>query len=282
VAGENPNDLIAFLTVARERNFTRVAAKLGVSQPALSQTIRGPWGAAGLRLLATIGPALDEIDTGLTVLSALRDKPAGSIRTTADEHAVRTVLWPALEWLMLNYPYIKVEITIDYGLTDIVAERYDPGVGLRAGRKDMVAEKMLVPGKRRRAGEMDLTGAACVKLLYFRISLLGQRGFAVAANRGLTQVVAIAVEFEHVFVRTRACDADDSKAVVDFLDILGSHLDVHCSEVFLEVVQLGRTRDRHDRRILCEQPSQCDLYRGCATLALTDASQQIDDRAVRA
>ena len=141
----NLNDLTAFLAVARERSFTRAAAQLGVSQSALSQTIRGLEARLGLRLLTrttrsvapteagerllrTVGPRLDEIDDELAALSELRDKPAGTIRITATENAATAVLLPTLAKLLPDYPDIKVEIVIDYGLTDIVAERYDAGV----------------------------------------------------------------------------------------------------------------------------------------------------------
>ena len=157
---ENLNDIIAFLAVAREQSFTRAAAKLGVSQSALSHAIRGleerlgvrlltrttrsvaPT-EAGERLLRTAGPRLDEIDAELTALSELREKPAGNIRITAGEHAANTVLWPALAKLLPSYPDIKVEIVIDYGLTDIVAERYDAGVRLgEQVAKDMIAVRI--------------------------------------------------------------------------------------------------------------------------------------------
>jgi DNA-binding transcriptional LysR family regulator len=154
------NDIVAFLAVARERSFTRAAAKLGVSQSALSQTLRGLEARLGLRLLTrttrrvapteagerllrAAGPRLEEIDAELAALSELRDKPAGTIRITAHDHAIRTILWPALEKLLPRYPDIKVEIVIDYGLTDIVAERYDAGV--RTGEmvaKDMIAVRI--------------------------------------------------------------------------------------------------------------------------------------------
>jgi DNA-binding transcriptional LysR family regulator len=150
------NDLAAFLAVAREQSFTRAAAKLGVSQSALSQTLRGletrlalrlltrttrsvATTEAGERLLRAVGPALDDIEAGLAALSELRDKPSGTIRITAHDHAVKAVLWPALETLLPDYPDIKVEIVIDYGLTDIVAERYDAGI--RTG--EMVAQDMI-------------------------------------------------------------------------------------------------------------------------------------------
>jgi DNA-binding transcriptional LysR family regulator len=154
------NDIVAFLAVARERSFTRAAAQLGVSQSALSQTLRGLEGRLGLRLLTrttrsvapteagerllrAAGPHLEEIEAELTALSELRDKPSGTIRITAHDHAIRAVLWPALEKLLPDYPDIKVEIAIDYGLTDIVAERYDAGV--RTGEmvaKDMIAVRI--------------------------------------------------------------------------------------------------------------------------------------------
>ena len=154
------NDLIAFLAVARERSFTRAAAKLGVSQSALSQTIRGLEARLGLRLLTrttrsvapteagerllrTVGPRLEEIDAELVALSELRAKPAGTVRITADEHAAEAVLWPALARLLPDYPDIKVEIVIDNGLTDIVAERYDAGVRLGGMvAKDMIAVRV--------------------------------------------------------------------------------------------------------------------------------------------
>lgn len=152
----NVNDLLAFLAVARERSFTRAAAQLGVSQSALSHTIRGLEERLGLRLLTRttrsvaptaagerlvqrVGPRLEEIDSELAALSELRDKPAGVIRITAGEHAAHAVLWPALEKLLPRYPDIKVEVIVDYGLTDIVTERYDAGV--RSG--DLVAKDMI-------------------------------------------------------------------------------------------------------------------------------------------
>src|SRR5271157_3750851 len=157
---ENVNDLLAFLAVAKERSFTRAAAKLGVSQSALSRTIRGLEARLGLRLLArttrsvapteagerllrTVGPRFDEIDAELAALSELREKPAGAIRVTAGEHPAETILWPALKKLLPDYPDIKVEVVIDYGLTDIVAERFDAGVRLgEQVAKDMIAVRI--------------------------------------------------------------------------------------------------------------------------------------------
>jgi DNA-binding transcriptional LysR family regulator len=157
---ENLNDILAFLAVARDRSFTRAAAKLGVSQSALSHTIRGLEARLGLRLLArttrsvapteagerllrVLGPRFDEIEAELAELSELRDKPAGTIRITSGEHAAEAILWPALAKLLPRYPDIKVELIIDYGLTDIVAERYDAGVRLgEQVAKDMIAVRI--------------------------------------------------------------------------------------------------------------------------------------------
>jgi len=158
--GKNTSDLLAFLAVARERSFTRAAAQLGVSQSALSHTIRGLEERLGMRLLTrttrsvapteagerllrTVGPKFEEIDSELTALTELREKPAGTIRITAGEHAAQAILWPALATLLPRYPDIKVEIMIDYGLTDIVAERYDAGVRLgEQVAKDMIAVRI--------------------------------------------------------------------------------------------------------------------------------------------
>src|ERR1700719_3738028 len=139
------NDLLAFLAVARERSFTRAAAHLGVSQSALSHTIRGLEERLGLRLLTRttrsvspteggerllhpIGPRFEEIEAGLEALSELRAKPAGTIRITATDYAADTILWPKLAKLLRQYPDIKGDIVIDHRLTDIVAERFDAGV----------------------------------------------------------------------------------------------------------------------------------------------------------
>ncbi|UEM09560.1 LysR family transcriptional regulator [Bradyrhizobium barranii subsp. barranii] len=156
----NVNDLLAFLAVARERSFTRAAAQLGVSQSALSHTVRGLEERLGLRLLTrttrsvapteagerllrNVGPRFVEIDAELSALTALRETPAGTVRITTGEHAAQTVLWPALAKLLPRHPDIKVELVIDYGLTDIVAERYDAGVRLgEQVAKDMIAVRI--------------------------------------------------------------------------------------------------------------------------------------------
>jgi DNA-binding transcriptional LysR family regulator len=157
---ENLNDLLAFLVVARERSFTKAAAQLGVSQSALSHTVRGLEERLGLRLLTrttrsvspteagerllhTVGPRFEEIEAEVEALSELREKPAGTIRITTGEHAADTILWPKLAKLLPEYPDIKVEVVIDNGLTDIVAERYDAGVRLgEQVAKDMIAVRI--------------------------------------------------------------------------------------------------------------------------------------------
>jgi DNA-binding transcriptional LysR family regulator len=154
---DNVNDLTAFIAVAREESFTKAAAQLGVSQSALSYTIRTLEARLGLRLLTrttrsvslteagerllhSIGPRFDEIESEIAALSAMRDKPAGTIRITTVEHAAETILWPALVPLLAEYPDINVEIISDYGLKDIVAERYDAGVRLgEQVDKDMIS-----------------------------------------------------------------------------------------------------------------------------------------------
>ena len=156
----NLDDLSAFLIVARERSFTKAAAKLGVSQSALSYTIKelearlklrlltrttrsvSPT-AAGERLLRNAGPRIEEIEAELAALSELREKPSGTIRITATEYATNAVLLPNLAKLLREYPDIKVEIISDYGLTDIVTQRFDAGVrdGEQVAR-DMIAVRI--------------------------------------------------------------------------------------------------------------------------------------------
>jgi DNA-binding transcriptional LysR family regulator len=153
-------DLNAFVAVASERSFTRAAAHLGVSASALSQTIRGleerlgmrlltrttrsvALTEAGERLIATVGPHLEGIETGLAALSELRDKPAGRIRITAVDHAAETILWPALSKFLSDYPDVHVDLTVDNTLRDIVSERFDAGIrmGERVAR-DMIAVRI--------------------------------------------------------------------------------------------------------------------------------------------
>src|SRR5271155_3878430 len=153
----NLNDLPAFLAVGQERSFTKAAAKLGVSQSALSHTIRGLEEGMGLRLLTrttrsvstteagerlvrSVGPRFDEIEAELASIADTRDKPAGTIRITTSGHAAETILMPALARFLLDYPDIHVEAVIDSGLTNIAAERYDAGIRLgEQVEKDMIA-----------------------------------------------------------------------------------------------------------------------------------------------
>src|SRR5271156_4900343 len=156
----NLNTLVAFRAVAQERSFTRAAAQLGLSASALSHTIRGLEGrlgirlltrttrsgvptAAGDRLLGALGPYFDGIEAELAALSALRDKPAGSIRVTTGIHAAEMILRPALAKLLPAYPDIQVEISVNAGFIDIVAERFDAGVRLgETIAQDMIAVRI--------------------------------------------------------------------------------------------------------------------------------------------
>jgi DNA-binding transcriptional LysR family regulator len=160
MARENFNDLSAFFAVARERSFTRAAAQLGLSPSALSHAIRALEARLGLRLLTrttrsvtpteagervlqTIGPSLAAIDDALDALCELREQPAGRIRITTGDHAANLILWPRLQTLLPDYPDIKVEIIIDYGLADIVAQHCDAGVRLGDQvAKDMIAVRI--------------------------------------------------------------------------------------------------------------------------------------------
>lgn len=195
MARNHLDDLQAFLEVARERSFTRAAARLGLSPSALSHTIRAleerlrvrlltrttrsvsPTD-AGARLIETIGPRFEEIETELEALSEYRDKPAGTIRITAGGHAARTVLWPRLDPFLHEFPDIRIEVNIESALTDIVAERYDAGVRLgeqvardmiavRIGpdwRMAIVASPSYFAGRPLPATPHELTGHNCVNL----------------------------------------------------------------------------------------------------------------------
>ncbi|UHD46408.1 LysR family transcriptional regulator [Aureimonas altamirensis] len=160
MARENFNELAAFAVVARERSFTRAASQLGVSQSALSQTIKGLEARLGLplltrttrsvlptpageRLMVTLASRFEEIEQEIAALTALREKPGGTVRITAGEHPAISILQPALKTFLPQHPDITVEITVDYGLTDIVAEGFDAGV--RMGEQvanDMIALKI--------------------------------------------------------------------------------------------------------------------------------------------
>ena len=157
---ENVSDLLAFIAVAREGSFTRAAAKLGMSQSALSHAMRALEDRMGVKLLSrttrsvapteagerlmqTVAPRFEEIESELAAVVETRDKPAGVIRITATDYAIDTVLWPRLAKVLPQYPDIKVELVVDYGLTDIVTDRFD--IGVRWGdqvAKDMIAVRI--------------------------------------------------------------------------------------------------------------------------------------------
>lgn len=193
----NLNDLLSFVTVAREGSFTRAAAQLGVTQSALSQAISGLEArleirlltrttrsvaptAAGERLLQAIGHRFDEIETELDALSELRDKPSGTVRITCGDHVLRHTLLPRLAPLLLAYPDIQLEFDVNYGFRDIVADRFDAGVRLGDTiDKDMIAVPI---GPRLRMAAVatpdyfarhappkvpqDLTGHRCINLRF--------------------------------------------------------------------------------------------------------------------
>ncbi len=195
MSNENLRDVNAFVTVAEEGSFTRAAARLGVSQSALSQTVRNLEERVGIRLLnrttrnvspteagerllAQIEPALEQIEQGFAQLSSLRERPSGTIRLSADEYAILSLLWPALERFLVIYPEIDVELVTDYGRTDIVRDRFDAGV--RRGKlvsKDMIALRigpdmpMVVVGapacfseRKKPKRPQDLSGHGCINL----------------------------------------------------------------------------------------------------------------------
>jgi DNA-binding transcriptional LysR family regulator len=170
MARDNINDILVFFAVARERSFTRAAAKLGMTQSALSHIIRGLENRLGVRLLTrttrsvspteagerllqNVAPRLEEIDAEIAAISDMGDKPAGTVRITAIDHVVDHILWPRIAPLLREYPDLHVEISSDYRMVDIAAERYD--IGVRFGDqvdKDMIAvrltadEPMLIVG----------------------------------------------------------------------------------------------------------------------------------------
>lgn len=192
---ENLNDLRAFQIVAREKNFTRAAAQLGMSRSGLSHAITALEGRLGIRLLTrttrsvslteagmrlynTLLPMLNELESELASLRSLSEKPAGTVRITAHDHAIASVLWPRLQSMLKQFPDIQVELSVDYALTDIVAQQFDAGV--RVGNivdKDMIAVRIgpdfhmavvgspdYLNGKTLPVIPADLTGHQCINL----------------------------------------------------------------------------------------------------------------------
>lgn len=192
---ENLNDLRAFRTVAREKNFTRAAAQLGISRSGLSHAITAlearlgirllmrttrsvALTEAGLRLYHTLDPMLSELDAELAALRSLSNKPAGTVRITAHDHAIASAIWPRLQQMLKKYPDIIAELSVDYGLTDIVAQQFDAGV--RVGNivdKDMIAVRIgpdfkmavvgapaYLEGKTLPETPADLTAHSCINL----------------------------------------------------------------------------------------------------------------------
>jgi DNA-binding transcriptional LysR family regulator len=160
MARDNLTDILAFLAVAQERSFTRAAAKLGISQSALSHTVRDLESRLGVRLLTRttrsvspteagellmqkVGPRLEEIEAEIAAVSDLGDKPMGTIRITAIDHVIDSILWPRLAKVLEQYPDVQVEISTDYRMVDVAADRFD--IGVRYGdqvQQDMVAVRL--------------------------------------------------------------------------------------------------------------------------------------------
>ncbi|WP_092183875.1 LysR family transcriptional regulator [Devosia sp. YR412] len=192
---DNIADLIAFITIAQERSFTRAAARLGLSQSALSHALsrlekrlgvrlltRSTRSVsateAGERLLTTVEPRFEEVDAALAQVSEFRDKPAGTIRLSAGEHAINAVLWPRLQRFTKDYPDIRLELISENSLVDIVAQRYDAGVRLGEQlAKDMIAVRIgpdwamavvgapsYLKGRTLPASPQDLTDHVCINL----------------------------------------------------------------------------------------------------------------------
>lgn len=160
VTKKNINGFLGFLAVAKERSFTKAAAQIGISQSALSHTIRQLEARLGIRLLARttrsvalteagerlfhrLAPRFEEIEAEIEAIGEFRDRPSGNIRITATDYAIDTILWPKLKGFLVEYPDIKLELIIDYGLSDIVADRFDAGVRLgEQVAKDMISVKI--------------------------------------------------------------------------------------------------------------------------------------------
>jgi DNA-binding transcriptional LysR family regulator len=277
---DNAGDLLAFLAVARDRSFTRAAAKLGISQPTLSETVRRLEERLGVRLLnrttrsvtptqagerlfQKIGPKFDEMDVELAALGELREKPAGTIRITATEFAAEAILLPALAKVLPLYPDINVEVLIDYGLADIVAAQYDAGI--RPGElvaKDMIAVRvgpdlrMAVVGapsyfgsRKRPRTPQDLTQHNCPGI-----------GDTFGADRANTRHLAQAIRLCLDRVKHLLAESSNKLFCADRADAR----DHAGAQVFLDTVDRRWRGGAHDARL--ELLAMCmvvDPFAGC-------------------
>lgn len=251
---ESLDDLQAFVTVAREQSFTRAAAQLGLSRSALSHAmlaLEARLGVrlltrttrsvstteAGARLLDTVAPRLDEIAQELASLGALREKPAGTVRITAHDHAITTVIWPRLLPLLREYPDIKIELSVDYAFVDIAANRFDAGV--RSGDrvdKDMIAVRIApqlrmavaaspayLAGKTMPVTPQDLIGHRCINL---RLPTHGGLYAWDFEKNGQTMNVRVdgQTTFNNTFLMLQAALDDMGFAYVP-LDLMQAHID---------------------------------------------------------
>lgn len=251
---QNLNDLRAFVAVARERSFTRAAAQLGMSRSALSHAMTAlearlgvrlltrttrsvATSEAGERLLGTLAPMFDGLDAELASLRSLADKPAGSLRITATDHAIVTVLWPRLRELLNRYPDVQVELSVDYGLTDIVTQHFDAGV--RAGNvvdKDMIAVRIgpdlrmavvgspgYLDGRTLPVMPNDLTAHRCINLRLPTLGGLYAWDFEKDGKPIAVRVQGQAV-FNNSFLMLQAALDDQGLAYLP-LDIVQPHVD---------------------------------------------------------
>lgn len=251
---ENLNDLRAFMAVAQARSFTRAAAQLGMSRSALSHAMTAlearlgvrlltrttrsvATSEAGARLLATLAPMFNELDAELTSLRSLGDKPVGSVRITATDHAITTVLWPRLRDLLDSYPDVQLELSVDYGLADIVAQHFDAGV--RVGDvvdKDMIAVRIgpdlrmavvgapgYLAGKPVPRQPGDLTDHRCINL---RLPTLGGLYAWDFERKGKSMAVRVQgqVVFNNTFLMLQAALDGQGLAYLP-LDIVQPHID---------------------------------------------------------
>lgn len=257
MARENFNDLQVFVTVARERSFTRAAAQLGVSQSALSHTVRALEERLGVRLLTrttrnvsmteagerlyvSVAPRLEEIEAEIAAVAEYRDHPAGTVRITASEHVANTVVWPRLAAILPRYPDLKVELTIDYGLADIVEQRYD--IGIRLGERvaqDMIAVPVTGPQR------MAIVGSPA----YFRTHAAPQRPADLAAHdciglrlptHGGLMVWDLRRDEQNVNVRVQGQWTFNSSIAMHRAALAGAGLAYLLEDMVLEDIAAGR------------------------------------------